>query len=45
MTITVTDPGVFAPPPEDYRGRVMVTPEPEGTAVAGTVLPILTAHA
>jgi hypothetical protein len=45
MSITVTDGAVFAPPPADYRGRTMVTPEPDGTVVAGTTLPLLTAHA
>lgn len=45
MSVTVTDASVFAPPPGDYSGRTMVTPEPDGAVVAGTALPLLTAHA
>ena len=45
MSITVTDPSVFAPSRADYDGRTMVTPEPDGVVVAGATLPLLTAHA
>jgi hypothetical protein len=45
MSVTVSDPALLAPPPEDVDGRTMVTPEVEGTVVAGTTFPIIARHA
>lgn len=45
MTVTVTEPEVFRPRLDQLDGCTMVTPDVEGTVVAGQPLPIITAHA
>lgn len=45
MTVTVLDPEVFRPRPDQLDGATEVVPEVEGAVVAGATFPIITTHA